>query len=214
MLEMKETAFICSNATEKSLVLLDELGRATSNEDGVTIAWAVAEFLLMKGAMTFFVTHYPQLSQLSKVYPSVQNQHLSASISTEGTGNIRYTHKLTPGPCTAIPDYGIEMATSCGWPADVVESVSFRMIFALVYNCDAADGWIHGPQARNIKRDLQGQLLDGDFSSNLATQQEDAASSAACTSFLKRLSKKLAEVVLDENSIASLRSKLQVSGDA
>lgn len=124
MLEMKETAFICSNASDKSLVLLDELGRATSNEDGVTIAWAVSEFLLKKGAMTFFVTHYPQLCQLSQVYPSVQNQHLKASISTGGAGEIRYTHKLTSGPCTASPDYGVEMATSCGWPVDVVEDVS------------------------------------------------------------------------------------------
>ena len=124
MLEMKETAFICSNATEKSLVLLDELGRATSNEDGVSIAWAVSEYLLKKRAMTFFVTHYPQLCQLGQVYPSVQNQHLSASISTEGTGEIRYTHKLTAGPFTTTSDYGVEMATSCGWPLDVVESVS------------------------------------------------------------------------------------------
>lgn len=124
MLEMKETAFICSNATEKSLVLLDELGRATSNEDGVSLAWAVSEFLLKKRSMTFFVTHYPQLCQLSKVYPSVQNQHLSASVSTVEAGDILYTHKLTGGPCPATTDYGVEMASSCGWPAEVVHDVS------------------------------------------------------------------------------------------
>jgi DNA mismatch repair ATPase MutS len=124
MLEMKETAFICSNATEKSLVLLDELGRATSNEDGVGIAWAVSEFLLKKRAMTFFVTHYPQLCQLSQVYPSVQNQHLNASVSTKDTGDIRYTYKLTNGQCPATTDYGVEMAASCGWPEDVVNDVS------------------------------------------------------------------------------------------
>lgn len=124
MLEMKETAFICSNASDKSLVLLDELGRATSNEDGVSIAWAVSEFLIRKGALTFFVTHYPQLCQLDKLYPAVQNQHLGASISTDRTGDIRYTHKLELGPCTATPDYGVEMAKSCGWLADVVQDVS------------------------------------------------------------------------------------------
>ena len=124
MLEMKETAFICSNATSKSLVLFDELGRATSNEDGVAIAWAISEFLLKKGALTFFVTHYPQLYKLGEMHPSVQNQHLSSSVSTERTGDIRYTHKVTSGPCTATPDYGVGMATACGWPIDAVEDVS------------------------------------------------------------------------------------------
>jgi len=124
MLEMKETAFICTHATEKSLVLLDELGRATSNEDGVAIAWAVSEFLLKKRAMTFFVTHYPQLCQLSNVYPSVQNQHLSASVSAQEAGDIQYTHKLANGPCPATTDYGVEMASSCAWPEDVVNEVS------------------------------------------------------------------------------------------
>ena len=124
MLEMKETAFICSSATCKSLVLLDELGRATSNEDGVAIAWAVSEFLLKRGAMTFFVTHYPQLHKLEEMHSSVQNQHLSASVSTERSGDIRYTHKVTSGPCTATPDYGVGMATACGWPIDDVEDVS------------------------------------------------------------------------------------------
>merc|ERR1711865_147945 len=84
MLEMKETAFICNNANARSLVLLDELGRATSNEDGVAIAWAVAENLLAKGAMTYFVTHYPQICAMSRVYPAnVQNIHLKAAMSTE-----------------------------------------------------------------------------------------------------------------------------------
>ena len=67
MLEMKETAFICRNAGPKSLILIDELGRATSNEDGVAIAWSVSEFLLAKRAMTFFVTHYPQLVNLAEL---------------------------------------------------------------------------------------------------------------------------------------------------
>lgn len=74
LLEMKETAFICNSTTDKSLFLLDELGRATSNEDGVAVAWSVSEYLLTKRAMTFFVTHYPQISKLAEVYPNVQNR--------------------------------------------------------------------------------------------------------------------------------------------
>ena len=124
MLEMKETAFICRNATSRSLILLDELGRATSNEDGVAIAWAVAECLLAKGAMTYFVSHYPQLCQMSRIYPSVQNQHLQASISTNNEETeILYSHKIASGPCQADSNYGIDMAISCGWPSDVLKEV-------------------------------------------------------------------------------------------
>lgn len=125
MLEMKETAFICNNASPKSLILIDELGRATSNEDGVAIAWAVSEKLLAKRAMTFFVTHYPQLCQLANAYPSVQNQHLEAFVS-RGPNNagISYTHKIAPGPCNVTADYGVEMAVACGWPESSVEAVS------------------------------------------------------------------------------------------
>ena len=129
MLEMKETAFICKNASSRSLILLDELGRATSNEDGVAIAWAVAENLLAKGALTFFVTHYPQLCQMSNAYASVQNQHMKASISDDGEGRIRYTHKIGIGPCDATSNCGVEMAASCGWPSDVVEEVSISNLY-------------------------------------------------------------------------------------
>jgi DNA mismatch repair ATPase MutS len=112
MLEMKETAFICDQATDKSLVLIDELGRATSNEDGVAIAWAVS---------AFFVTHHPQLSKLAEVYPNVQNQHLSATAADTGYGEqVQYFHKVSPGPCQLSGDYGVEMAGTCGWPIDVV----------------------------------------------------------------------------------------------
>lgn len=123
MLEMKETAFVCSNAGPKSLILLDELGRATSNEDGVAIAWSVSEYLLSKHAMTFFVTHYGQLCQLNSVYPGVQNQHLEASIPGDENGEISYTHKVTNGPCNIAADYGVHMGLSCGWPIDVLENV-------------------------------------------------------------------------------------------
>lgn len=121
LLEMKETAFICNHATSRSLVLVDELGRATSNEDGVAIAWATAEFLLQKQAITFFVTHYPQISLLASIYPGVQNVHLEASVSQNSEQCIRYTHKVKPGACKVSTDYGVELAAACGWPPEVVE---------------------------------------------------------------------------------------------
>ena len=125
LLEMKETAFICNSTTERSLFLLDELGRATSNEDGVAIAWSVSEYLLTKRAMTFFVTHYPQIAKLAEVYPNVQNQHLGSRITQASRGvesNISYTHKIMPGPCKVGSDYGVEMASMCGWPSDVLQN--------------------------------------------------------------------------------------------
>lgn len=124
LLEMKETAFICNNATDRSLVLVDELGRATSNEDGVAIAWSMSEYLLKKRAMTFFVTHYPQLSSLATIYPSVQNIHLGASVSQEPHGDISYTHKAMPGACSVSTDYGVKLSAVCGWPVEVVEDAS------------------------------------------------------------------------------------------
>lgn len=139
MLEMKETAFICSNADRNSLILLDELGRATSNEDGISLAWAVSEFLLSKGAMTFFVSHYPQLCHLDQFYSTVQNQHLNASISTELQGGIHYTHKLAPGPCTISHNYGVEMAESCGWPSSIIDEVRFYF-------------FLHAPSITNLHR--------------------------------------------------------------
>lgn len=125
MLEMKETAFICNNSSEQSLVLIDELGRATSNEDGIAIAWAISEYLLKKRAMTFFVTHYPQLSCLANIYPSVQNVHMEASVSrgsVNANGEISYTHKVRAGACAVSTEYGVELAAACGWPMDVVET--------------------------------------------------------------------------------------------
>ena len=125
---MKETAFICRNATSKSLLLIDELGRATSNMDGVALAWAVAEYLLKTGALTFFVTHYSQVTLLGhkEMYGSVQNQHLEATVTPragQGAG-IAYTHKVGSGPCRVDRSYGVELAGSCGWPSDVLQEVS------------------------------------------------------------------------------------------
>jgi MutS domain V len=122
MLEMKETAFICSNATQKSLILLDELGRATSNEDGVAIAWAVSEYLMTRQSTVFFVTHYPQLTKLAQVYPSlVQNIHLEADLKRDETGNqLLYTHKVKSGSCDVSSEYGVELAAYCGWTHDVL----------------------------------------------------------------------------------------------
>eukprot|EP00548_Thalassiothrix_antarctica_P004041 CAMPEP_0194140966 /NCGR_PEP_ID=MMETSP0152-20130528/10464_1 /TAXON_ID=1049557 /ORGANISM="Thalassiothrix antarctica, Strain L6-D1" /LENGTH=993 /DNA_ID=CAMNT_0038839439 /DNA_START=639 /DNA_END=3621 /DNA_ORIENTATION=- len=121
MLEMKETAFICQNAGKKSLILIDELGRATSNEDGLAIAWAVSEYLRKKQSTTFFVTHYLQLSKLADTYPGIWNLHMGIQLSRDGS-SVFYSHRIQNGPCEIGSGYGIEIASSCGWPVDVVGS--------------------------------------------------------------------------------------------
>ena len=172
LLEMKETAFICNNATERSLVLVDELGRATSNEDGVAIAWSMSEYLLKKRAMTFFVTHYPQLSSLATIYPIVQNIHLGASVSREPHGEISYTHKAMPGACSVSTDYGVKLSAVCGWPIEVVEDAS--MIQSVVESLLPEESLCHQrplqqlsdtrtknyQQLSTICTELQGLMLD------------------------------------------------------
>jgi DNA mismatch repair ATPase MutS len=121
LLEMKEIAFICRNAGPSSLILIDELGRATSNEDGVAIAWAVSEHLKSKKATTFFVTHYPQLTKLAGIYPGIGNQHMGAKFAKDGEA-ILYSHMIQNGACQMSSDYGVEIAATCGWPSDVIAS--------------------------------------------------------------------------------------------
>lgn len=110
----------------------------------MAIAWAAAEYLLVKRAMTFFATHYPQVSKMADIYPNVQNQHLGAIAGCEG---VRYMHKILPGPCRMAADYGVEMAASCGWQEDVVNvvrflSMQYNALLQYIYDrCDSSKCW-------------------------------------------------------------------------
>jgi DNA mismatch repair ATPase MutS len=108
--------------------------RETSSEDGVAIAWSVAEHLLSKGAMTFFATHYPQICRMSQVYPSVRNQHLEATMPEDVDGRILYTHKIRNGPCKVASSYGVHVAASTGFPDDVLEEVRSFAIDRITLN--------------------------------------------------------------------------------
>ncbi len=120
MVEMAETAYILHHATEKSLVVLDEIGRGTSTFDGISIAWAVAEYLLTekgKRAKTLFATHYFELTDLEKQFPHVKNYH---SAVEESGGNIKFLRKIVPG--AADRSYGIHVAKLAGLPPSVITS--------------------------------------------------------------------------------------------
>ena len=114
MVEMTETAGILHNATPRSLVLLDEIGRGTATFDGLSIAWAVAEYLhdsSEHAAKTLFATHYHELTELAERLPGAQNYQITA---TEREGEVVFLHRLERG--SASKSYGIEVARLAGMP--------------------------------------------------------------------------------------------------
>jgi DNA mismatch repair protein MutS len=119
MVEMTETAAILHNATPRSLILLDEIGRGTSTFDGLSIAWAVAEYLHNSpehSAKTLFATHYHELTELAENLPGAKNYQLAA---TERDGEVVFLHRLQKGK--ASKSYGIAVAKLAGLPAPVIE---------------------------------------------------------------------------------------------
>jgi len=117
MVEMRETAHILTNATARSLVVLDEIGRGTSTFDGISIAWAVAENLHESPIRprTLFATHYHELTALAAELPRVRN--LSVAVA-EWKGDIVFVRRIVPGP--ASRSYGVEVARLAGVPPAVV----------------------------------------------------------------------------------------------
>ena len=114
MVEMTETAAILHNATPRSLVLLDEIGRGTATFDGLSIAWSVAEYLHDSPehcAKTLFATHYHELTELAERLPGAQNYQITA---TEREGEVVFLHRLERG--RASKSYGIEVARLAGMP--------------------------------------------------------------------------------------------------
>jgi len=117
MVEMSETANILHHCTSRSLVILDEIGRGTSTYDGISIAWAVAEFLLTtKTPKTLFATHYLELTRLSQELSGAFNLNVAVHESPQG---IVFLHKVVPG--SADKSYGIHVAKLAGLPFPVVQ---------------------------------------------------------------------------------------------
>ena len=118
MVEMQETSHILSGATSKSLVVLDEIGRGTATFDGLSIAWAVAEFMATNERArpkTLFATHYHELTDLADAIPGVVNAHVTAR---EWKDDIIFLHKILPG--RSDRSYGIQVARLAGLPATVI----------------------------------------------------------------------------------------------
>jgi len=117
MVEMRETAHILTQATSRSLVVLDEIGRGTSTFDGISIAWAVAEHLHESALQprTLFATHYHELTALAADLPRVRN--LSVAVA-EWKGDVVFLRRIVPGP--ASRSYGVDVAKLAGVPPAVV----------------------------------------------------------------------------------------------
>ncbi len=116
MVEMTETATILNNATEQSLVLMDEIGRGTSTYDGLSLAWAAAHHMGENvRAFTLFATHYFELTALAGELPDCDNVHLDA---TEHKGQLVFLHSVKPGP--ASQSYGLQVAALAGVPGAVI----------------------------------------------------------------------------------------------
>ncbi len=124
MVEMTETANILNNASEHSLVLMDEVGRGTSTFDGLALAWAIARALIEKNrAYTLFATHYFELTRLAQDYLQVANVHLDA---VEHKDKIVFLHAVQEGP--ASQSYGVAVASLAGVPRDVVRQARRKLL--------------------------------------------------------------------------------------
>jgi DNA mismatch repair protein MutS len=117
MVEMNEAANILNNISDRSLILLDEIGRGTSTYDGVSIAWAIAEYLHEQTVQpkTLFATHYHELNEMAVSFERIKNFHVSIQ---ENKGNIIFLRKLVPGG--SEHSFGIHVAKLAGMPSKVV----------------------------------------------------------------------------------------------
>ena len=126
MVEMNETASILNNISDRSLILLDEIGRGTSTYDGISIAWAIAEFLhehpLFK-AKTLFATHYHELNEMAASMPRIKNFHVSVK---EINNKVIFLRKLVPGGTEH--SFGIHVAKMAGMPSSVIDTANEILI--------------------------------------------------------------------------------------
>ncbi len=146
MVEMNETALILNHATDKSLVILDEIGRGTATFDGLSIAWAVAEHLHDQiSCRTLFATHYHELTDLTETKASVANFNVAVR---EWNEEIIFLRKILPG--AADKSYGIQVARLAGLPAPVIERAR-DILSHLEMHSAKPDAKKRGPKAKNTR---------------------------------------------------------------
>ncbi len=151
MVEMSEVANILKNATPKSLIIFDEVGRGTSTYDGLSIAWAVLEYVADKtkiGAKTLFATHYHELTELEEKIPGVKNYRVD--VKEEGK-NIIFLRKIVRGGCDS--SYGIHVARLAGIPEEVLQRAE-----QILKKLEEAD--INRKEAKRLRREIKREFTE------------------------------------------------------
>ena len=159
MVEMNETANILNNATDRSLIILDEIGRGTSTYDGLSIAWAVVEHLHRspeRGPRTLFATHYQELTQLDKHLPRLRNFSVAVK---EWNDEIVFVRRVIPG--AADRSYGIQVARLAGLPLSVIDRA--KTILAKLESDDTTVS-LPAPQAKPKKKITVAEVDDSQLS--------------------------------------------------
>ena len=146
LVEMMEVATIIRHATERSLVLLDEVGRGTSTFDGISIAWAVSEYLhnVVK-PFVIFATHFTELTELARMYKGIVNKTVLVEETSKG---VVFLHRVVDG--VSDRSYGVEVAKLAGIPRDVVERA--REVLEIIESKAELDRRLRILSDREIKR--------------------------------------------------------------
>ncbi len=164
MVEMNEVAHILEHARDRSLLILDEIGRGTSTYDGLSIAWAVIEYVVEKenlGCRTLFATHYHELTDLAGKTAGTFNNHVAVS---EKGGEIVFLHQIRPGSCD--DSYGIEVARLAGVPDEVVSRAK-----EILLQLETDDGFSQQAKIKRSARPMDGQI--DLFSASQALKRSD-----------------------------------------
>ncbi len=151
MVEMNEAASILNNMSQRSLILFDELGRGTSTYDGISIAWAIVEYILTHGSLhpkTLFATHYHELNDMEASYPRVANYNVSVS---EIEGKVVFLRKLARGG--SEHSFGIHVAKLAGMPSTILKRAD-QVLKQLEDNARGGDG-------KGVRPTVQPQVTDG-----------------------------------------------------
>jgi DNA mismatch repair protein MutS len=164
LVEMHEAAHIVNTATRRSLILLDEVGRGTSTFDGISIAWALTEYLHEKvGARTLFATHYHELNELADLFPRIKNYKVEVR---EYGDRVVFLHKVTPG--FADHSYGIQVAQMAGLPEEVTDRAK-----KILKNLEGSELTVHGG-ASDAGGKTKGRIAQPEIQMTLFEMKDDA----------------------------------------
>jgi len=156
MVEMNETANILNNATDRSLIILDEIGRGTSTFDGLSIAWAVAEYIRQIGAKTLFATHFHHLNELANQFSGIKNYRIAVK---EDPDKIIWLRKIMPGGTDR--SYGIQVGRLAGLPQAVIERAK-EVLWQLESNGGGKEAVARGAKVSSETKKLQLTLFEAE----------------------------------------------------